>query len=746
MSSMPARDHDHLGLNRRRILRLGAGTAAAVAAGAVADGSPALGTPPAAGRNWPGGPAPSGFALLGDTQIDVDLPERTEIVSWVYQHIAAANPPIVCHVGDIVEHGSVAEYDTYLSTIPAALRPRIRHVPGNHDWRWDSTAGARYAALFGPSRYSFDHAGLHFVALDPSHLLQEPGGFGEPGIDWLTRDLKRVPAGVPIVLLCHFPFGGDNYYVNDQERLLGLLDRYDVRAVFAGHVHAEQVQRFNGLTQLAVDDTRGAPIYYWVERTSRRAGSMLRITAVQRAADGSAETRPVLEIPLDGPRTALAQRPQALSLTPASSTLAVSVRLSPRAEAASVQAQLYPQHTYGLKDAGQWRDLAPDASGRRFSTGLDITTLPPGEHRMTVRVTDPGGAWYEQTRTFALPDARRRLRWREQLGAPVQAGLAARDGLLVATTTDGTVLGARPTRNGLRQSWRTRLGPVHGRPAFAPDGRTVYVPSDDQHLYALDPATGRRRFAYRAGAPVLGSPLVTTVAGRTLVVLAAGETRQAIDARTGARVWSVTGSGMFAGRAASDGIRVYAGAGDGNVYAHDARTGAVRWSFSTNSRTTAYSRLIYGPWADNIEVLPNGLVLVSTVANAFALDPATGQQRWSMTGSYIYAPKLLLDDGDVLMFDDGGRTAARVDPDTGVARWTTGLGARPVSTGAAIHRDVAWTPTTTGLLVALDLGTGSVRTRLQLTTTGYCYSPPVVVGDLLLVGDQDGLLHGIDVS
>ncbi|MER7416337.1 PQQ-binding-like beta-propeller repeat protein [Micromonospora peucetia] len=741
MPSLPAPEPACLPLDRRRLLGLGVGAVAAAATGAVAGGSPAVAGPPV-----PGGPWSAGFALLGDTQIDVDLPERTEGVRWTYEQIAARNPSIVCHVGDIVEHGSVAEYDTYFGTIPVALRPKIRHVPGNHDWRWDSTAGERYGKLFGPSRYSFDFDGLHFVALDPSHLLQEPGGFGESGIRWLTRDLDRVAPGVPIILLCHFPFGGDNYYVSDQERLLELLDRYNVRAVFAGHVHAEQVQRFNGVTQLAVDDTRGSAIYYWVQRTVGPDGQVLKVTAVQRGADGSAESREVLDIPVSGPRTAIAQRPQAVSLDPAGAALGVSVRLAPHVRAANVKAQLYPQHTYGLKDAGQWRNLASDGAGRRFSGGLDLTSLPPGEHRMTVRVTDADGAWYEQTRTFDLPDTARRLRWSEQLGAPVQAGLAVRDDLLVAATTDGTVIGARPTRRGLSRRWRERLGPVHGRPAFAPDGRTVYVPSDDHRLYALDPATGRRRFTHDAGAPVLGSPLVTTVDGRTVVVLSAGETRQVIDARTGGTVWNVAGKGMFAGRAASDDTRVYAGAGDGNVYAHDARTGAVLWSFSTTTRTTAYSRLIYGPWADNLEVLPNGLVLVSTVTSAYALDPGTGELRWSVAGSYIYAPKLLLDNGDVAMFDDGGRTASRVDPATGQARWTTGLGARPVSTGAAIHDGVAWIPTTTGLVVAVDLTTGSVRTRLQLTTSAYCYSPPVVIGDMLMVGDQDGFLHGIAVN
>ncbi|HEX6685685.1 MAG TPA: PQQ-binding-like beta-propeller repeat protein [Candidatus Limnocylindrales bacterium] len=741
MSSLPAWDHSHLPVDRRRLLGLSAGVVAAAATGVVTGGLPA-----AAAASGRGGPASAGFALLGDTQIDVSIPARTEGVAWVYQQIAAAGAPVVCHVGDIVEHGSVDEYDAYMGTIPVDLRPRIRHVPGNHDWRWDSTAGERYGSLFGPSRYSFDFAGLHFVALDPSHLLQEPGGFGEPGIEWLTRNLDRVAPEVPIVLMCHFPFGGPNHYVNDQERLLALFDRYNVRAVFAGHVHAEEVRRFNGVTQFAVDDTRGTPIYYWVDRTSGSDGPALQITAVTRAAGGGAVSRPVLEIPLAGPRTAFTQRPQMISLAPSGTALAVSVQLPPRAPGASVHAQLYPQHTYGLKDAGQWQGLSTtDAAGRRFTGGLDIAALPPGEHRMTVRVTDPDGAWYEQTRTFALPDRAQRLRWRQQLGAPVQAGLAARGGLLIAATTDGDVTGARPDGGGLNRLWLSRIGAVHGTPAFAPDSATVYLPSDDHKLYALDPATGRTRFIHDAGAPVLSSPLATTVAGRAVVIFAAGDTRQAIDASTGDPMWNVAARGMFTGRVACDGTRVYAGAGDGNVYAHDAHTGAALWSFSTNTRTTAYSRLIYGPWADTIEVLPNGLVLVSTVANAFALDPATGEQRWSVTGSYVYAPKLLLDNGDVVMFDDGRRTAARVDPATGQARWTTGLGARPINTGAAVHGDVAWTPTTTGLLVAVDLVTGSVKARLQMTTTAYCYSPPVVIGDTLIVGDQDGVLHGIAV-
>jgi len=107
------------------------------------------------------------------------------------------------------------------------------------------------------------------------------------------------------------------------------------------------------------------------------------------------------------------------------------------------------------------------------------------------------------------------------------------------------------------------------------------------------------------------------VDGEETVVVSAGD-----------RVVTLTGSGdvrwdveipvMSAGRPACDGERVYAGAGDGQAYAFDARTGARLWSFSTNTRTTAYTRLIYGPWDDVVELLPGGGVLVSTVSGAWA--------------------------------------------------------------------------------------------------------------------------------
>ncbi|MEO3752499.1 PQQ-binding-like beta-propeller repeat protein [Streptomyces sp. B6B3] len=729
----PPRPSGLFHLGRRRFLTAAGGAASAVALGSAVGAPEASAAPASRAR---------GFALLGDTQIDVSVPARTEWVSWVYQEIAAARPPFVLHVGDIVEHGSAEEYEAYLGTVPAELRPLLRHVPGNHEWRWDATGGERYRALFGPSRYSFDALGIHFVGLDPSHLLQEPGGFGEAGIAWLERDLSRVRRDTPVVFMSHFPFGGENYYVSDTDRLLEVVESHNVQAVFAGHIHREQLYRFNGTTQFAVRDARGGPRYYWVDVADTGSGPALRVTAVERTGDGAVTRTEAAVIPLTGPRPGLAARPARVRLDEtAVAAGALGVSLLARDEPAAAAAQLYPQHTYGGATAGDWRELTANEAGRPHTGELDVSQLPPGGHRMTVRVTGDDGAWYERTLGFTVPGAEDRARWRVELGHPLQAGLAAHDGLLVVASTHGDVLAGTPTGRGLRRRWETRVGPVHGRPAFSDDGRTVFVPSADHRLYAFDARSGRRRFAYDAGAPVLGSPLVTELAGRPAVVVGAGEGRHAIDAVTGRRLWLAAGRGPFSGLAASDGVRVFTGSGTGDACAYDAADGTELWRFSTTTRTGPYARFIYGPWYDTLGLLPEGTVLVGTVSAVFALDSATGTQRWTRPGSYGYAPKLRHDD-EVILVDDYARTVSRVDPATGTARWTATMGVRALNTAPVVHRDVAWIPGTTGQLTGVNLADGTVRDRLQLTTA-YCYGPPVVVGDLLLFGDQDGTLHAV---
>ena len=127
-----------------------------------------------------------------------------------------------------------------------------------------------------------------------------------------------------------------------------------------------------------------------------------------------------------------------------------------------------------------------------------------------------------------------RPQWRLRLAGSVQGGIAAAGRVLVAGSTGGDVAAVRvaadPEDRRVSWLWRVRIGPVYRRPdvsgRIGRAARTVFVPSADEHLYALDADTGRIRWRFAAGAPVLSEPLIAP--GH--VVFTAGERLLAVDA------------------------------------------------------------------------------------------------------------------------------------------------------------------------------------------------------------------------
>lgn len=286
--------------------------------------------------------------------------------------------------------------------------------------------------------------------------------------------------------------------------------------------------------------------------------------------------------------------------------------------------------------------------------------------------------------------------------------------------------------------WRARLGPVYRRPGVDEAARTLFVPSADQHLYALDAGTGLIRWRFAAGAPVLSEPLAASAGQHHYVVFSAGERLFAVDAATGQLAWSGLGRGFSAGRAACDGQRVYTAAADGYARAHDLATGREAWSHRMVSGDR-HRVALYSGW-DNVVVLGAGVVVVATVSGSQALEAATGALRWTFPGSTMYPPAVVLGDGTALFTTEQG-VVSRVNLADGATVWQASLGARVQNAGLAVAGDSAWVVSADGRLIRVRLDgheLGSVR-----YTLAQCFSAPAVVGDTLITGDQDGLVHGI---
>jgi hypothetical protein len=163
--------------------------------------------------------------------------------------IAAVNaaerqPDLIVFTGDL----------THMTKDPAERRKRMTDVKamlgglnnknhvylaGEHDAGGD--AGAAFKETFGKLNYTFDHKGLHFIALD--NASDPKAQLGEAQLAWLAADLKGRDSESPIVVLAHRPLFDLkpewDWATKDGAQAVALLQPFKHVTVFYGHVHQE---------------------------------------------------------------------------------------------------------------------------------------------------------------------------------------------------------------------------------------------------------------------------------------------------------------------------------------------------------------------------------------------------------------------------------------------------------------------------------------------------------------------------
>ena len=98
-------------------------------------------------------------------------------------------PGVILGLGDLAyRKGTLWEYETCFGKAWSSIIPRVRPVPGNHDYK---TGAAGYRAYFGARTggplnfYSFDLAGWHLIALNS----EIDAAAGSQQARWLASDL-----------------------------------------------------------------------------------------------------------------------------------------------------------------------------------------------------------------------------------------------------------------------------------------------------------------------------------------------------------------------------------------------------------------------------------------------------------------------------------------------------------------------------------------------------------------------------
>jgi predicted phosphodiesterase len=197
----------------------------------------------------PGGQGDFFFLQLSDTHWGFQGPPNPEAATTLKRTVEAINksprqPDFIVFTGDL----------THTTDDPAIRRTRMREfkeivaplkvktvhfMPGEHDASLD--AGEAFKEFFGPTHYSFEHKGVHFVAVD--NVSDPKAAVGAAQLEWLAADLAKVDKDAPVVVLTHRPlfdlYAQWDWTTADGEKVIALLQQHRHVTVFYGHIHQE---------------------------------------------------------------------------------------------------------------------------------------------------------------------------------------------------------------------------------------------------------------------------------------------------------------------------------------------------------------------------------------------------------------------------------------------------------------------------------------------------------------------------
>ncbi|OTG96208.1 outer membrane protein assembly factor BamB [Acinetobacter sp. ANC 3832] len=219
----------------------------------------------------------------------------------------------------------------------------------------------------------------------------------------------------------------------------------------------------------------------------------------------------------------------------------------------------------------------------------------------------------------------------------------------------------------------------------------------------------------------------------------------ALDQATGAQTWTAQLSGAIISPALIQTGRVIVVANDGTVFAFDEATGQQAWTYKL-----ANAQFSLRGQAAPISIDPRTIAVATSNGYIYAIDSLTGvprmQQRVAVSEGRSDIQRLIDIDGDPVL---AGQLLVTTSYQGQVT--ATDLASRRVVwsedasslTRPEVFDNKVFVAETTGKLTAYDLATGQqLWKNEQLLNRDL--SNPVVLGQNLVVGDLDGVLHLID--
>lgn len=156
------------------------------------------------------------------------------------------NPDIIIVSGDLTTEGYAHEYE-----LAAEFADELRSItstyiiPGNHDAR--NVGLVHFEKMIGKRKFVHHDSEFAVIGLDSSEPDINDGQIGMDQLEWLARELERVPDHLCKIVTFHHHLlpipntGRERNILLDSGDLLRLLNSYGVDFVLNGHKHVPNV-------------------------------------------------------------------------------------------------------------------------------------------------------------------------------------------------------------------------------------------------------------------------------------------------------------------------------------------------------------------------------------------------------------------------------------------------------------------------------------------------------------------------
>ncbi|SFC18377.1 Outer membrane protein assembly factor BamB, contains PQQ-like beta-propeller repeat [Halobiforma haloterrestris] len=357
----------------------------------------------------------------------------------------------------------------------------------------------------------------------------------------------------------------------------------------------------------------------------------------------------------------------------------------------------------------------------------------------------------------------------------------------------------------VESAWTADLAGAVGSPVL--DREAVFVGTERGNWYALERESGRRRWVFETSGGPAATPVV---ARNRVYVATADGTVHALEAATGDEAWAAALPGADSSSLTVADGRLYVGhtagasaialaleSGAGSVLEEPedgtAEPGEIRWTHETDAPVVGRPAVGDGddgqnrfgepenanslpdPTADPTADPSSGtepdvdletgfdtdfdrgsaasrVFVADEDGTVHALEAATGDEEWTAPTDGVATGGPTVADGLVYVAGDDG-TLLALDADSGRAWFSYDIDAAFTGSATVLPDvDTTFVGATDGYLHVTDTSFGRRKLRGWLFSKkgveldGPVRGSPVVVGDVVCVGDETGSLYGLDTA